>query len=303
MSCDLINLQGEAIQEIGKLGNYCFNYDYVSSALTRVHEFYSVSKSTEDSSLMVLSGETGVGKTTIVNQFCRQVRSLVNACKPDWDIICLQVPASCTPKALATELLVSFGDPAADKGTMPNMTRRVINYLNRLEVSLVVLDEFQHLIETKSEKVLYATADWLKSVTNEVTCSFLLTGLPSVEDVIEANPQLKRRVISRLEVKGFALDTGDDLLRVQTILGLFSEKLPFKNAAVIASETFVRAIHAASGGVIGPMVNILKVASMNAIRDNATYLAEHHFRDAAKELAVGKKLPTTSSVSAIQSVF
>ena len=237
---------------------------------------------------MLLSGATGVGKTTIVNQFRRRVRS--HSCDENemWDVIFLQVPASCTPKALATELLVSFGDPAADKGTMPNMTRRVINYLNKLKVSLVILDEFQHLIETKSERVLYATADWLKSVTNEVECSFLLVGLPSLADVIEANPQLKRRVISRFEVNEFALNSKDDLRRIQTILGLFSEKLPFENATVIASEAFVRAIHSASGGMIGSMVNILKLASLNALREEARYLAKHHFQAAVNELVADK---------------
>lgn len=293
----------EAVQQVGQLSNLCFNYDNVSSALSRIHEFYDLSSGTRDSSLMVLSGKTGVGKTTILNQFCRKFQGRSRGGQVNYDVLYLQVPASCTPKALATELLVSFGDPAADKGTMPNMTRRVINYLNKLKVSLVVLDEFQHLIETKSEKVLYATADWLKSVTNEVACSFLLSGLPSLEDVIAANPQLRRRVISRVEVKEFALDTPDDLRRVQTILGLFSEKLPFQNAAVIASEVFVRSIHSVSGGVIGLMVNIIKLASLNALREGAGHLAQQHFLEASKELGDGKKLPASSSGLAMASVF
>lgn len=284
-----------SLEEIGRLSSLCFNYDHFASALARVHAFHAISKEMRNASLMLFYGPTGVGKTTIIEQFCRHAAKECSENGQELDTIYLQVPANCTPKALATELLVSFGDPAADKGTMPNMTRRVINYINKLGVSLVVLDEFQHLIETKGEKVLYATADWLKSVTNEVSSSFLLCGLPTVERVIDANPQLKRRVVSKIVLEPLEIDTPSGLKRVQTLLSLFSKELSFENAPVVASEPFVRAIHGASGGTLGIMVNILKLTCLNAHGDGAHAIREEHFKDAVDELTAGGDTRSRSS--------
>lgn len=274
-----------SVETIGKLSSLCFNYDYFSSALVRMQEFYDLSLHSPTPSLMLFYGETGVGKTTIIDHFYNFTNKRhVSKANAVGRIVYRQVPANCTPKALASELLASFGDPAADKGTMSNMTRRIVHYLSEFKISLVILDEFQHLIETKSEKVLYGTADWLKSVTNEVRCSFLLSGLPAVQNVIEANPQLKRRVMTRFVLKPLPLDTQADLQRVQTLLGLFSEKMFFDNASVVASEPVARAIHYASGGAIGRMVNILKLTCLNAFRDGSAMLEKRHFEAAIEEL-------------------
>lgn len=276
------------LEMVGRLSSLCFNYDNFASALARVQEFHALSKVTPAANFMLLYGATGVGKTTIIQQLCKRIEQDEEAEDARSSVIYLQVPASCTPKALATELLVALGDPAADRGTMSNMTRRVIKYLNKLQISLVILDEFQHLIETKSEKVLYATADWLKSVTNEVQSSFLLSGLPTVEDVIAANPQLKRRVMSRFVLRPLPLDNDQDLKRVQTLLGLFSRELSFENASVIASESFAKSIYVASDGAIGRIVNILKLTCLNALRDDTTQLEKHHFQEAVSELGNGR---------------
>lgn len=280
------SFEAKSLAKIGRLSDLCFNYDYFASALARIHRFHDVSKYAKKSRLMLFYGATRVGKTTIIDQFCKQIDEANTSENQTNHVISVQVPASCTPKALATELLVAFGDPAADKGTMPNMTRRVGHYLAEFNVSMVILDEFQHLIESKSETVLYNTAEWLKSIVNQASCPFLFCGMPTIENVIASNKQLSGRVKERISLPPLKFDTPEDQVRVQTLLGLFSKELMFENATVIASESFAKAILIASEGALGRIVNILELTCLNALREASCRLEKHHYEEAVAELAV-----------------
>lgn len=280
------SFESRSLPKIGRLSDLCFNYDHFATALARIHSFHEVSKHAKKSRLMLFYGATRVGKTTIIDQFCKQIDEAQTSQEQTSNVVSVQVPASCTPKALATELLVAFGDPLADKGTMPNMTRRVAHYLAELNVSMVILDEFQHLIESKSETVLYNTAEWLKSIVNQASCPFLFCGMPTIENVIASNKQLSGRVKERVSLPSLKFDTPEDQVRVQTLLGLFSKELMFENATVIASESFAKAILIASEGALGRIVNILELTCLNALREASCRLEKHHFNEAIEELVV-----------------
>src|SRR3546814_18855550 len=80
-----------------------------------------------------------------------------DVCSSDLIVEC---PAHATIKGLAETLLTALGDPKPWRGSQQEMTQRVLYGLRLRRVSLIVLDEFQHLSnQVRSNYAAYETAD------------------------------------------------------------------------------------------------------------------------------------------------
>ena len=102
------------------------------------------SKIAAEPECMLITGTQGAGKTTLIEWYAGDfiIRELPE--KRVVPILMVTVPAPATVKNLATEMLKSIGDPAADRGTISSITLRLRKFLVDCEVELIILDEFQH---------------------------------------------------------------------------------------------------------------------------------------------------------------
>ena len=281
-------------RSVGQLSNLFFNYDHTIRAMNRMQEFYLLSQASNTADIMVLFGASGSGKTKIAKRFYSQIVSMAECGGSHLRAIYLSVPSKCTPKSLAADLLEALGDPHADRGTLPNMTRRVITYIEELGVSIVILDEFQHFVNSANEKVIYDAADWLKSITNHVNCPFLLVGLPSTLKVLSANEQLARRMTDQVQLDAMPYETDVDVKRFRTILALFAKELPFANADCIVHPDFSRSIQNATQGLIGRVVRLLRAACALALREGVGELTLDIFARAYDELSISLQADQTA---------
>lgn len=64
-------------------------------------------------------------------------------------------------------MLDALGDGAAERGTAVNQTLRVIKMVNDCGVEIIILDEFQHFIDSDSKIILDSVSNWLKDLINE----------------------------------------------------------------------------------------------------------------------------------------
>jgi hypothetical protein len=161
--------------------------------LNKIEECRNDSKIAAEPFCMLVTGEPGVGKTTL----CKEYEKLHSRIELDEKtlipVLLARIPIPATPKNLVSNLLTGLGDPIAEKGTTYNQTKRLINFLKQCKVELIILDEFQHFIDQDSDKILYTISDWLKQLINETGIPIILVGLAQSVNVLKANGQLKRR--------------------------------------------------------------------------------------------------------------
>ncbi|MDQ3800114.1 MAG: TniB family NTP-binding protein [Acidobacteriota bacterium] len=161
--------------------------------LNKIEECRNDSKMSAEPFCMLITGEPGVGKTTLCKEYEKLHPRMELDEKTLIPVLLARIPIPATPKNLVSILLTALGDPIADKGTTYNQTKRLIKFLKECEVELIILDEFQHFIDQDSDKILYTISDWLKQLINETEIPIILVGLAQSVNVLKANSQLKRR--------------------------------------------------------------------------------------------------------------
>lgn len=238
----------------------------VSSSLNKIRECHEYSKYSSEPKCILITGPSGVGKTTISRYYERQFprQTLEEGTIIPVLFSTISVPA--TVKNVATGLLYSMGDPMPDKGTTYSKTLRLYKLLKNCKVELIILDEFQHFIDRDSNKVLQVVSDWLKVLLDETKIPMVLTGMPQSVDILLKNEQLQRRFSTRKELKPFPYETPEQKDDFRKFLRQLENKLPLMERSYLSAvETSFRFFFA-TDGIISKAMKIVGKATVLALQ-------------------------------------
>ncbi|PKN89424.1 MAG: transposase [Deltaproteobacteria bacterium HGW-Deltaproteobacteria-1] len=230
-------------------------------AIAMIRECHERSKLTTEPKCMLLIGNTGYGKTTIANHYVGQYARVVSKDGTTVPVFYSMIPSNATIKGLACRLLEDLGDPLYDRGTTINMTSRLCRLIKECKVELIILDEFQHLIDRDSDRVLRSTADWLKDVLNRTKVPIVLMGMPNANSILTVNPQLMRRFANICELKAFnwnPVKERDDFLR---FLIMIEKATFFPQPSILHSNEIALRIFCATKGVVSYIKKLISKAA------------------------------------------
>jgi hypothetical protein len=168
---------------------------------------------------------------------------------------------------MAARMLEALGDPAAHKGPLWSMNSRLIQYLRLCKVQLVILDDFHHLIDKETNRVLETVSDWLKVLIKETNVPFLVVGIEGrVEQILQANSQLSRLFAVREKLEPFQWNPADE-----TTIKEFASFIKYveRGMGIALSDELPRAellyrLHYATDGVVGNVMNLIRFAALLA---------------------------------------
>ncbi|WP_109117770.1 TniB family NTP-binding protein [Azospirillum sp. TSO22-1] len=212
---------------------------------------------------MLLLGPSGAGKSTLMKQYLRRHPRSLEEHGTVIPALEVTIPVPATVKNVATRLLHGLGDPLADRGTLDNKTMRLYRYLATCRAQLLLLDEFQHLIDRDSDRVLATVSDWLKNLITETGVPVVLIGLPKSRNVLDANEQLKRRFSAQTTLLPFSWSTDESRREFCKLLDTIDRSLPFPAPSGLAAmgDRF----YAASQGLIAHVMKVIRGAAHEAI--------------------------------------
>lgn len=138
------------------------------------------------------------------------------------------------------------------------MNARLIKLLIACQVTLVILDDFHHLIDTDTNRVLVTVSEWLKVLIKETGIPFLVVGLVGeVERVLQANPQLSRLFAVRETLQPLPPDA--------TFARFVDYAEQLVGGAIVGAwsraELLAR-LHYATDGVVANLMNLLRMAAL-----------------------------------------
>lgn len=232
-----------------------------------IQECKELSKIAGEPQCFSLEGVTGAGKSTLVKDLARTFPRVET---PDGTIIpffYMETPSPVTVKGMAAAMLEQLGDPAAYYGTLASMNSRLINLINACEVEILILDDFHHLIDKETDRVLEIASEWLKVLIKETGKPFGVVGIEGqVEAILDANPQLSRLFAARETLEPFPWDISN-----QTTVQEFAHFVMYAEQAVgmsLSTELprlkLLYGLHYATDGVVGNLMNLMRYAAMLA---------------------------------------
>lgn len=212
---------------------------------------------------MALEGLTGAGKTTLMRQYAagfprRETRA--GTCIP---VFYLETPSPATVKTMASVMLESLGDPAAHLGTIGSLNSRLIKLLQACEVELVILDDFHHLIDTDTDRVLAKVSDWLKVLIKETGIPFLVVGIEGkVERILQANAQLSRLFAARETLQPFAWhpEQPETLQAFHIFVKTVEASVGKAITPEVPRTELLYRLYYGTEGVVGNVMNLLRYA-------------------------------------------
>ncbi|MFV1849664.1 MAG: TniB family NTP-binding protein [Thalassospira sp.] len=241
---------------------------------------------------MLLHGPAGVGKSTVAKAFLAENNPYDADDRRVIPVLNAVIPVPATMKNMATELLDKLGDPLSDRGTLEQRTKRLRKLLSECRTKLIILDEFQHFIDRKSDRVILDVSDWLKNLISNTSIPVVLVGLPYSLSVLSANEQLMRRFSYQTELSPFDWEDKADRSEFTKILNAIDGKL----ASVLGGNSNLKdqnvRCHAATKGLISLLIKLIYGAAYEATKAGGTSITQQHLAQAFRaRLVPDRKVP------------
>ena len=232
-----------------------------------IRQCQQMSKTAGEPQCMSLEGVTGAGKSTLVQDYARAFPRFLRDEGVQIPVFYMETPSPVTVKGMAAAMLEQLGDPAAHRGTQWSMNSRLIKLMISCGVEIAILDDFHHLIDCETNRVLAKVSDWLKVLIKETGLPFLVVGIEdTVEQILDVNPQLSRLFAAREELEPFEWDLAD-----KTCVCEFAQFVTYAEEAIrvtlpddLPRMELLYRLHYATAGVVGNLMNLLRFAAMIA---------------------------------------
>ena len=218
---------------------------------------------------LVVFGETGVGKTTLIERYMSvspPVEEEEFTRIPVLHVVC---SSESTKRQLIETILIAIGDPQKSKGASNTgeLQERLVNFCSNCCVEIVIFDEVHSIIQGRSPRVIHTIGDWFKEIINKIECPVAFFGMPWTLELIESNAQLSSRFGYRHHIETFKVSSGFNLYC--KFISHFCRGLNLEDGFDLGSPENAYRIFAFSSGHLRPTAGLLISASRRAGRENS----------------------------------
>ncbi len=187
---------------------------------------------------MLITGSTGAGKTSLIQRYLDIFPIEEKDTKTVVPVLYTTLPESASPISASQQMLKDLNDPFyCTSNNAVLLSNRLVTLLKNCETKLIIIDEFQHMIERRSSKVLFRAADWLKTLIVRSKVPVVMFGMPNSKHILESNSQLARRFLQQRTLKPFRVIDEKERQFYLQFLNEVDNALPFESPSQLASKS------------------------------------------------------------------
>lgn len=211
---------------------------------------------------------SGSGKSTAARAYKRLVEELCPQSDEKVSVLYLPLSSATTSRRLMVQILQALGDRFADKGTEQALQARAVDFMRRLGVELLIIDEVQHLNFRSSAK--NDVTDALKSFLDAGVAPIAFLGTDEALPMFERNLQLNGRLIAPFDMPKLETARVEDRSLFASFVAALccqmEEKQIFPGPITLVQPAAIAALMEVTDGVIGRVSRLFQVALEAALR-------------------------------------
>lgn len=253
------------------------DYPNASKIFSKIEDIYNAPKSIRSRG-MLLYGDSNNGKSAILKRFYRKYAK-DEYVDEDGDLIHLMpivyvvAEASSDESVMFTEILSSMNIPLNHKEKVSKKKEEVVYYLNLMRTKLIIIDEIQNVLHGPHNKMAQLITS-LKTLNNKTGIPIILAGTQDAMSAISIDNQTKSRF------KPYELPLWNNDENFLRFIATMEAMLPLKKASNIYKDyELLSYLHGLSKGCIGEAIDILKDASVYAIRSKSERITKKEIKE------------------------
>jgi DNA transposition AAA+ family ATPase len=241
-------------------------YTRAQAILTKLEDLLAYPRQPRMPNLL-LYGETGNGKTFIVNRFVQRHPADDN---PEGEaasvpVLAIQAPPLPSESRLYDAILEALFAPYKSRDQVAKKQFQVLRLLRAVNTRMVIIDELHHaLVGPANQQRVVMNA--LKYLSNELQIPLVGVGTREAIRAIQADPQLASR-FHRVELTTWRMDR-----EYRKLLASFERMLPLKQPSQLHKEPLATQLLAMTEGTIGELSTLLKAAAISAVRSGIEHI-------------------------------
>jgi hypothetical protein len=279
-------------KRLGLAEKIYIGYPRLDEMLKKIEHCHQHSKLAAEPECLLITGETGAGKTTLYKRYERRYPRYEDEGGVMIPVLSTTIPVPATVKSLATRLLIAMGDPMAEMGTVVAKSIRLQRLIEECNVELIIIDEFQHFIDRDSSKVLQTVSDWLKDLLNGTRKPIVLIGMPNSVEVLHSNRQLNRRFAVRDSLESFGWATSQEKKDFRKFLNALDDMIPLMERSNLADPNIAYPIYCATEGNVANVMTLIRRAVAVALESLMEKLTLEVLAQAYEQRLAAKHLAT-----------
>ncbi|SDL63400.1 AAA domain-containing protein [Modicisalibacter muralis] len=226
---------------------------------------------------MLLTGDTGSGKTHLINYYKEKFPSLRKGDTLIKPLLVSRIPSKLNLEQMMIQMLSDLGQFGSEyrrgRSRDIGLTEALVKTLKRCKTELIIINEFQEILEFKSIRDRQIIANRLKMISEEAEIPIVLVGMPWAEQIAE-EPQWASRLICRRMIPYFKLSDGPEEF-IRFLKGL-AVRMPFEKLPRLEEKQIALALFAYSRGEVRRLKKLLDEAVKIAVVESADTLRSDH---------------------------
>lgn len=228
---------------------------------------------------MLITGDTGSGKSFLINQYQSRFETKVHQGFVQVPLLVCRIPANPTLGSMLKALLKSLGQFGSEHRKINNNEERliaeVVRLLKNCQTELIIITEFQELIEFKSGRKRLEIANRLKYISEDANIPIVLVGMPWSAKIAE-EPQWNSRLLIKRHIPYFKLS--DSIENFVRLIKGFAKRMPVDVVPEFENQRTTLALFSASSGRLRDLKNLLSEALTQAFYLNDQSVTHKHLK-------------------------